>query len=128
MKTIPRLICVVGIGCVIVAALAADRKHSARANPKAEVGALTEQIRSLQTRVQALEQRLQKFERAEIMPAMGALIQSPNGIISVPNAVADPGHPPKIWGEGECNGWKYQLIPLRGSDSDTWAKADPIAR
>jgi len=128
MKTILRLICTVAIGGGIVAALAADRKHSDQPKSSPEVGALTGQIRALQTRVQALEQRLQKFESAEIMPATSALIQSPNGAISIPKAVTDPGHPPKIWGQGECNGWTYQIIPLRGSDSDAWAKAEPIAR
>jgi hypothetical protein len=67
-----------------------------------------------------LEQRLAKLEKER--PIVTVTPITDGSIIAVPSAIpnrdlleqgfADPNHPPKIWGEGECNGWKYYLIPL----------------
>lgn len=138
MKKICLVTCGVVAICLMVTALAAGEKRSVQTKPNIEQ--LTGQIGSLQAKVKTLEERLQKMEQAGIIvtlpsapraggaPTQGTMIPWPANNIVIPGAAVDPNHPPKIWGEGECNGWKYYNIPLSAHDSDTRARMEAFAR
>jgi hypothetical protein len=123
MKKIVFLTLSLATVCLVVTALAEGKKHSVQTGSKTEVEELTSRIASLQSKVTALEVRLAKLEKPSTSitwsPALPAIAPSQSGVIvrtpgasSISGAFADPNHPPKIWGEGECNGWKYEVIPV----------------
>jgi hypothetical protein len=111
-------------GCVMIclAVLAADKKQSTQADANVSVEQLTRQIDSLQTKLKEMEKRLAKLEQTK---SDTVIRFSPQTIIPpvIQNqhpgleSFADPSHPPKIWGEGAFNGWKYYTIPLSFSGS-----------
>ena len=82
-------------------------------------------MKDLAARIQVLEGKVKQLEAKS-----GSLGATPNvgpGNLpprfrlfpwppSNPPAALLPGHP-RIWGQGECNGWPYYLIPLAASAS-----------
>ena len=109
---------------VAVAVVAAEKKQPLPAETAATVELLSKQIDLLQTKLNEVEKRLTKLETEKSNPVVGALplrivpriIQNQNTSLE---PFADRNHPPKIWGEGECNGWKYYVIPLSASSGGT---------
>lgn len=86
-----------------------------------EVDALRQQVGQLQVRFKMLEDRLTKLESAkqhtvphvEVVPNPPSLPPS----IFIPSPLGVPnrsGQQPKIWGQGEINGWPFYLIPCAG--------------
>ena len=107
------------LGLVFTALSQVDKPSPPSASDK-QVAELTKQVRSLQEKIKTLEERLDRLEKVKntasavspplvIPPALGHQR-------SIQGYFADPNHPPKIWGEGECNGWKYYVIPLSGHE------------
>jgi hypothetical protein len=83
-----------------------------------EMRALRQQIEQLQSRFKTIGDRLTKLEavrsravsRIEVLPyPPGA--SPPVVVPSQPGVPNRSGQPPKIWGQGEINGWPYYLIP-----------------
>src|SRR5579871_3202193 len=124
MKRTWLVVCGLGVVLMIVAALAADKKPETAPTVQPDVAQLKKEIAGLQGKVKALEEKADKLEKEKNVPI---LVKPPTASF-LPNAqsepvlpgngsllsgeFADPAHPPKIWGEGECNGWKYYVIPL----------------
>jgi hypothetical protein len=124
MKKMLLLICGLAIAFVIATVLAADRKSDVPpAQP--EIAELKRQISALKGKLKALEGKVDKLEQSKNAPVANSprvLVIPRNGqqqfILPghnppISSEFADPAHPPKIWGEGECNGWKYYMIPLK---------------
>jgi hypothetical protein len=121
MKKLLWLLCGLGVTCAIATALVADKKSDTTPDGVAE---LKRQISALQDKAKTLEDKLGRLEQSKNPPGPKSplvVIQSPNGQrkLVIPGKrgtlsgyFANPEQPPKIWGEGECNGWKYYVIPL----------------
>jgi hypothetical protein len=123
--------------CLVVTVLGEDKKHVIQAGPKKEIEELTARIASLQSKVKTLEDRLAKLEKTGAIMALPQSLSSTNPLRrsevignpespSLSDAFADPSHPPKIWGEGECNGWKYYMIPLTAQNSTSSHSVNPV--
>jgi outer membrane murein-binding lipoprotein Lpp len=136
MKTISLAACGVAVMLLVATVFAADKKQPTPAETNAKVEELAKQVDSLQAKVKDMEQRLAKMEKARDNPAdLGAPAATTPTII-LPRAIqqqsllennfADPNRPPKIWGEGESNGWKYYMIPLSATGQGA-ATAIPLA-
>jgi hypothetical protein len=121
----------VAIGAMAVL-LAACHRQATLPKPAAstEVGQLQSEAASLQSRIKTLEARIRELQQPAVesasaqppmvqFPKQGVIVQHPGFPPSISDAFADPNHPSKIWGEGECNGWKYYLIPLGAPPSDS---------
>ena len=115
------------LGAATVAALLATAcvmtKRRPQTQDQAEVARLQTEIERLQSNVKSLQHRVDELQAAEAISAMPApyvlhltnsapRLQRPINPFDISGQFADPNHPPKIWGEGECNGWKYYIIPL----------------
>ena len=111
----------------IAASLVAADKKPDPTVPQRELAEMKQQIADLQAKVQAQQQKMDNLEKLEkqkpppvqssapvyvFPPAGPSGLTLPNHNSSISGSFADPNHPPKIWGEGECNGWKYYVIPL----------------
>jgi hypothetical protein len=119
-------ICFVSFGIalmlVVVTVFAADQKQTGSTNDKAQVQELAKQVDSMQAKIKELEQRLVKLEKEKEKAIVSVMPPATTPTIVVPRLLqqrdflgsnfADPSNPPKIWGEDECNGWKYYMIPL----------------
>jgi hypothetical protein len=120
MKRIPSISCGAVLLLLIATVFATDKKQADPADARAKAAELAKQVDTLQAKLKGLEQRLAKLEKER--PIVTVTPITDGSIITVPSAIpnrdlleqgfADPNHPPKIWGEGECNGWKYYMIPL----------------
>jgi TolA-binding protein len=70
---------------------------------RAKVQSLESQTRILQSTVDQLKQSQQSHVPAPLS------LQIPAPSASLP--LASSSHPPKIWGQGEVNGWTYYVVP-----------------
>lgn len=90
-----------------------------------ENAALKQEFRQLKDRLAALEERLAKLEtRSQRAPQQvitnfqftlspqSANLRSRPGVIIPKGVVPQESKPPKTWGEGEVNGWKFYKVPL----------------
>jgi hypothetical protein len=128
MKKILFLTFCVATVCLMATAFAAGEKHSAQATPKTDLEELQKQISSLQSQVKTLEDRLANLEKHGAIITLPPSLSVPaprqgvatgtNSPFSISGAFAAPNNPPKIWGEGECNGWRYYIIPLSAQRTD----------
>ena len=125
MKRMWLIVCGLGVAFVIATALAADKKPETPPALQPNVTELKKEIASLQDKVKALEDKVNKLENEKKAPVFLAKpptvhllpnVQSepvlPDNEAPLSGEFANPQHPPRIWGEGECNGWKYYVIPL----------------
>ena len=123
MRKIPVLLSGLAVVFVIVSVLAAGTKKTGPTKPESEVAELRKQVEELQSKLSVLGEKLEKLEKATNAPPTtpfilkrftgGGLNFVPGNSAPITGNFADPNHPPKIWGEGQCNGWKYYVIPLR---------------
>ncbi len=138
MKRIAFTSCGLALLFVVATVLAADKKQATLAQANAAIEELTKQIDSLQAKVKGMEQRLAKVEEKQKAPVVAPVPISggPGGALQqllLPHAIpqrdriednfADPNNPPKIWGEGQINGWKFYTIPISSNERGT---AEPI--
>ena len=87
-----------------------------------EVRTLRQQVERLQARVKTLEERLARVESSKALPTaprIEVLPQFPSAppaiqFLPQPDARSGPGQQPKIWGQGEINGWPFYFIPCEG--------------
>lgn len=136
MKKILFISCGTALLFLVATVFAADKKAAAPAyDAQAKVAELAKQVDDLQAKIKKLEQRLANLEKAKSIATAapitgGSVITVPEvvpnftrlpGIFAYPlqGSFADPAHPPKIWGEGEFNGWKYYMIPLSASGKES---------
>ena len=127
-----------GLLLLVATVFAADKKQPTLAEANATIQQLNKQVDSLQAKMKDLEQRLAKVEKAQNTPiatlapligGQGIVVQPfvPPRAVRQPDAIenkfADPNNPPKIWGEGECNGWKFYTIPISATERGL---AEPI--
>ena len=90
-----------------------------------ENAALKQEIKQLKARLAALEKRLTKLEARPhhttphiltnfqfTLPPQAANPQLRRGVIIPKGVVPQESKPPKTWGEGEVNGWKFYKVPL----------------
>jgi len=120
MNACRSLVTVVVALWVVTAIWAANEPGDGK-NSGCDVQALQKQVAELEARVKGLENRLEKLESAgkpaaSRSPAPGV----PPPTMGLPGAdlptTGFPAHGrqnPKIWGQGEVNGWTYYLIPLK---------------
>lgn len=106
----------VALGAVGLLLARGEATRTAGADP--EVRVLRRQVEQLQTSLKALEQRLAKVEsaRPSVLPRFEVLPRSSNAppVIFLPHqrdSFERSGESPKIWGQGEINGWPFYFIP-----------------
>jgi hypothetical protein len=141
MKKIWLISCGVALMFIVATVLAADKKQTKPADAPARMEELARQVDSLRARIKELEQRLAKLEKTRNKPIASVAPPTDAPTILAPRVIpgrnlleggfADPSHPPKIWGEGQCNGWKFYTIPLsatgRGTAMPIPLSAEPLA-
>ena len=137
MKTIAKYLFIVAVLALIIGSMLVVVRRPAQSNRQTDVALLRGEIQRLQSKVSALENRIDELQKAAaqntatqpfILQVTNTppFIQVPGRQPDISRDFADPNHPPKIWGEGECNGWKYYVIPLNGSPADPSSTAQPI--
>ena len=136
MKKLSIIACSVGLAFVVATVFAADKKQPTLAEANATIQELNKQIVSLQAKTKDMEQRLAKLEKApgSFIGMLPSALPAPTIVIPRPmrqpdaieNNFADPNHPPKIWGEGQINGWKFYTIPISATEGGT-AELIPVA-
>lgn len=121
----------------LLATLLFSADHSQNRPPAlGETEQLRQRVRELEARVQALEGKVRQFEakpgppiivpspgpgqpppRFRIVPPLppGTIVRPPPGASSQP----------KIWGQGECNGWPFYVVPLNSDAGAGPASAAP---
>jgi outer membrane murein-binding lipoprotein Lpp len=90
-----------------------------------EVRALRQQVEQLQAQVKTLEERLAKVESSKASPPAPRIEILPRSPGAPPAIVIPPqsplpgrsGQQPKIWGQGEINGWPFYFIPCNGQQA-----------
>jgi hypothetical protein len=115
-----RLFVTVGATLCVVSAVLAASGPDGHKNSDREIQTLQKQVAELEARIKTLENRIEKLESSGKPPTTGLpvpgvqppTLERPGA--SVPNTgfLHRSGQHPKIWGEGEINGWKYYLVPL----------------
>ncbi|EEF58489.1 hypothetical protein [Pedosphaera parvula] len=93
------------IACAITR-LTADEKQPNEAKSNKRIEELASQVKSLESKLNTLEQKLSWLEQRPTAPILPPA-QIPPGV-NVSSSAS-----PKIWGQGECNGWNYYIIPLK---------------
>jgi hypothetical protein len=137
MKTIAKYLSIVAVLALIIGSMLVVIRRPAPINRQTDVVLLRGEIQRLQSKVSTLENRIDELQKAAAQntatqPFILQITNTPP-FVQVPGRqpvisrdFADPNHPPKIWGEGECNGWKYYIIPLNESPADVSSAAQPI--
>lgn len=113
MKT--RILTTSLVGVTALLCLGGIRTGAADAEPAdaTEVRQLREPVKKLQDRVNTLETQVKQLQARPlaitVFPTPGAsnLVQRIRPPLVIPPAV-----PPRIWGQGECNGWTFYYVPL----------------
>lgn len=117
MKTRIVAVSVVSSLCLVATLLFSADLSPNRTPAADETGPLRKQVKELEGRIKALEERVKQLEAKSgpvvVVPAPGPPGRPPGGRI-IPPPQPGPPSPPKIWGQGECNGWNYYFIPLSG--------------
>jgi hypothetical protein len=141
MKTIAKCLSIVAVLAIIIGSMLVVARRPAPINRPADVALLRGEIQRLQSKVSSLENRIDELQKAaaqntathpfilqvtNTLPPTAPFIRIPPYQPPISSDFADPAHPPKIWGEGECNGWKYYIIPLNESPADVSSAAQPI--
>ena len=106
---------------VVSAMLAANGPCEPR-NTDGDVQALQKQVAELEARIKTLEDRLEKLESPgkpplASLPRLAARppkLNQPGASVPMPGFLPRNGQRPKIWGQGEINGWTFYYIPLGG--------------
>jgi hypothetical protein len=141
MKKLSIIACGLGLAFLVASVFAADKKQPTLAEANATIQELAKQIDTLKSNMKDMEQRLTKLEKAPkaqivtLAPFSGAPgVTMPPIVVpramrqpdAIENNFADPNNPPKIWGEGECNGWKFYTIPISATERGA-AEAIPLS-
>ncbi|HWY77063.1 MAG TPA: hypothetical protein VN281_15675 [Verrucomicrobiae bacterium] len=141
MKTIAKYLSIVAVLALVIGSMLVVARRPAPINRQTDVALLRGEIQRLQSKVSALENRIGELQKSaaqntathpfilqvtNTLPPTAPFIHIPRYQPPISSDFADPAHPPKIWGEGECNGWKYYIIPLNGSPADISSTAQPI--
>jgi hypothetical protein len=112
------------IAMVAAGLLLARAEVGKKADAKPKLHALSQQVEQLQARLRSLEDRLAKLEFAKSQSAPRIqIVPSPPSApppIFIPSASGVlnwSGQQPKIWGQGEINGWPFYLIPCAGKSA-----------
>ncbi len=100
MKTRIAAVSVASSLCLVATLLFSADLSPNRTPVAGETGPLRKQVKELEVRIKALEERVKQLEAKS----------GPVVVVPAPG----PPSPPKIWGQGECNGWSYYVIPLSG--------------
>lgn len=69
------------------------------------------EMKELKRRMAELEERLSKMEE-KMNTAPPVITWQPGSPPALPKTPNEQ-RPPRVWGEGEVNGWKFYLIPLK---------------
>jgi hypothetical protein len=119
MKKIPIFVAIATAFFVLTMVSADDRSKPARLDK--EVQELKQQVGGLKSEVKTLNQRLDRLQsllqpRLEPLspsnPSRPPVVETPKGILPTPDSRQENRNSPKIWGQGEVNGWTFYLIPL----------------
>jgi len=109
------------VGALCLAATLLFGADFTRNSPPApgETDSLRSRVKELEARVQALEGTVKELRarvgRAIVLPDRDAGPSLPT-FRRIPRAPLPRG---EIWGEGECNGWPYYLIPCGAVEAGT---------
>jgi outer membrane murein-binding lipoprotein Lpp len=98
------------IACAITR-LTADEKQQNTSSISKKIEELTAQVKALESKVKRLEQKTAQFEHPPITPPSQVLPSLPNA------GVIGSTEQPKIWGQGQCNGWSYYVVPLQADSA-----------
>ena len=133
MKT--RFLVLTTAAALVAGALAFAGTEPDKHSPETGLDRLQKKISALEPRVKSLERQLEAPGSLNYPPQVQPRIQAqpPNGSgLLPPQEIYHPfvlppeanEQQPKIWGEGQVNGWKYYLIPCVNS-SGVPTEADP---
>jgi hypothetical protein len=103
---------------LLIGAFAFAGTESDKHSPETDLDRLQKKITALESRVNSLEQQRQTPAPLNYTPRVQPQIQTPPMEFIHPFSPpsAENSRRPKIWGEGQINGWKYYLIPCGTSD------------
>jgi hypothetical protein len=100
---------------IAVVSLAADLSGGKPQKDQDAILELRGQISELRAKIQGLESQTRNLEstvaqlKQSRVPTPLSLLQAPASPQPLPSASRS--HPPKIWGQGEVNGWTYYSVP-----------------
>jgi hypothetical protein len=116
MKT--RFLVLTTAAALVTGAFAFAGTDSDKNSPATDLDRLQEKITALESRLKNLEQQRQTPAPLIYAPRVQPQIQTPPMEFTHPFSPpsAENSRRPKIWGEGEINGWKYYLIPCGTRD------------
>jgi hypothetical protein len=113
-KKLMLLCAAMGVAIVAFAQMTPAQKPAAPATP--DVSKMQDDIKRLQAKVEMLEFRTKGLEstvaqlkRSPSPAPVPMSFQAPGTSLSFPTM--QPSQPPKIWGQGEVNGWTYYIVP-----------------
>jgi outer membrane murein-binding lipoprotein Lpp len=98
------------IACAITR-LTADEKQPGDTGINKKIEELTAQVKALESKVKTLEQKTARLEHPPMTPPSQVLPSLPNVGSLGSNQT------PKIWGQGQCNGWSYYIVPLKADSA-----------
>jgi hypothetical protein len=112
MKTKLIKISLTAAGLIAVTSMLFAADSPSPKDDSAEIAGLKRKVAQLEERIAKMEKKLSE----KPVPAPNPLWLTPPANPPAKNDLLDQSPPPKIWGEGEVNGWKYYVVPL-GADS-----------
>lgn len=115
---------VAGSLCLLATLLFSAELTQTKPPVSGETSQLRKQVKELEARVRVLEGKVRQLEARPgpqfLIPPPGPGNPRPPAFRMIPPPPPGtivrppPGAPgqPKIWGEGECNGWRFYLVPV----------------
>jgi hypothetical protein len=134
MKT--RFLVLTTAAALMIGAFAFAGTESDKQSPATDLDQLQKRITALESRIKSLERQLESPGPLNCAPQIQPRIQAQppgsSGLLPLQDIfrpfVPPPegnAQRPKIWGEGEINGWKYYVIPCAGG-SEVSSEAVPL--
>jgi hypothetical protein len=125
MKT--RFLVLTTATALVTGAFAVAGTESDKNSPATDLDRLQKKITALESRLKNLEQQRQTPAPLIYAPRVQPQIQTPPMEFTHPFSPpsAENSRRPKIWGEGEINGWKYYLIPC-GTSAGASPEVAPV--
>jgi|SRR5438105_2714099 hypothetical protein len=107
MKTKLIKISVTAAGLIAVSSILFAADSPSPKDDSVEIAGLKQKVAQLEERIAKMEKKLGEKPASRLTPPANPPAKND----------LDQNPPPKIWGEGQVNGWKYYVVPLGGDSS-----------